>query len=384
MNTPWVVVGVPEHRRVTMFRDAALRAGLAEPYVVSWRDVLGGGSPWIPPESLVRIDSPGEDAETGALLRGPGDPSRAGGGAAWFEAFGKGLRQIAEAVRAAPGAGLLGDVGEIAVMCDKRLCHARLDAAGVPVPPALSGSVGSYRELRERMAERGWPRVFVKPAYGSSASGVIAFQALGRRVKAVTSAALSRGSAGQVMLHNSLRVRTYEDEADVAAVVDALAPDGLHVERWFPKASAGGRPFDLRVVVVAGAATHAVVRVGRSPMTNLHLGGARGDLAALRERLGEPRWRRALEVAERAAGEFPGSLAAGVDLMIGSDLRSMAVAEVNAFGDLLPGLMGLPGGAADGIDTYAAQIAAVSRGWRGGMQSRGRSRVTARRGEGET
>jgi glutathione synthase/RimK-type ligase-like ATP-grasp enzyme len=380
VDTPFAVVGVPGHRRVTLFRDAAARSGLVEPYVISWRDVLVGGRPWIPPGSLVRIDSPGEDPETDALLRGPGDPSRAGGGAAWFEAIGKGLRRIAEAVRAEPGARLLGDVDEIAVMCDKRLCHARLAAAGVPVPPAIPGPVGSYRELRERMATLGWARVFVKPAHGSSASGVIAFQALGRRVKAVTSAALSRGPAGEVALHNSLRVRTYEDEADVAAVVDALAPDGLHVERWFPKASTGGRVFDLRVVVVAGTVTHVVVRAGRTPMTNLHLGGARGDLGAVRERLGDRGWRRALEVAEQAAAAFPGSLTAGVDLMIGTDMRSAAVAEVNAFGDLLPGLMGLPGGPADGLDTYAAQIAAVSRGWRGGMQSRG----TAGRGEGAT
>jgi hypothetical protein len=61
----------------------------------------------------------------------------------------------------------------------------------------------------------------------------------------------------------------------------------------------------------------------------------------------------------------------GVDLMIGADWRSLAVAEVNAFGDLLPGLTGLPGGPGEGLDTYAAQIAAVSRGWRPGMQSRG-------------
>jgi hypothetical protein len=40
-------------------------------------------------------------------------------------------------------------------------------------------------------------------------------------------------------------------------------------------------------------------------------------------------------------------------------------------GDLLPGLTGLPGGPGEGLDTYATQIAAVSRGWRPGIQSRG-------------
>ncbi|GII27923.1 STM4014 family protein [Planotetraspora mira] len=382
-NTRFAVVGVPGGRRVDLFRAAAARAGLPDPNVISWRDVLAGDAP-IPPGSAVRVDSPGEDAEVDALLRGPGDPARAGGGAAWYAAFRGGLRNLAEAVEASPGSALLGDVDEIAVMFDKRLCHERLRAAGVPVPPALQGQVGSYRELRELMTRDGWPRVFVKPAHGSSASGVIAFQALGARVKAVTSAALpdgwgtgtdgpgeaGRGRRGGASLYNSLRVRTYESETDVAAVVGALAPDGLHVERWFPKASMDGRAFDLRVVVVAGAPTHVVVRVGRTPMTNLHLGGVRGDLGRVRERLGTAGWQGALDVCVRAADCFPGSLAIGVDLMIGTDWRSTAVAEVNAFGDLLPGLTGLPGGPGDGLDTYATQIAAVSGGWRQGMQSR--------------
>lgn len=58
---------------------------------------------------------------------------------------------------------------------------------------------------------------------------------------------------------------------------------------------------------------------------------------------------------------FPGSLATGVDVMVGADRRSAAVAEVNAFGDLLPGLGDLAG---NGRDTYAEQAEAiVGRPW---------------------
>ncbi len=49
----------------------------------------------------------------------------------------------------------------------------------------------------------------------------------------------------------------------------------------------------------------------------------------------------------------------GVDLLPASGWRSFAVGEVNAFGDLLPRLTGLPGGGAEGLDTYAAQVAAL-------------------------
>ncbi|GLX01182.1 hypothetical protein Misp02_52680 [Microtetraspora sp. NBRC 16547] len=384
-----------------MFGDAVVRHGLPEPIVIPWCDVLAGGaaptppvpdpsgrdscdspSPGaggaarapgvIPPGTLVRIDSPGEDAEADALLRGPGDPSRVAGGARWYRNLVAGLARAHDLTEATPSARLLGDPGEIAVMFDKRLTHRRLRDAGVPIPEALPGPITSYDELRDEMARRGWSRVFVKPAHGSSASGVIALQAHRARIKAVTSADLGPGPS----LHNSLRLRTYEAEDDVATIVGTLAPDGLHVERWFPKASIAGRAFDLRVVCVAGTPTHAVVRLGRGPMTNLHLGGARGDLDVVRARLGGAGWDGAMEVCARAAACFPRSLAVGVDLMVGADLRSVAVAEVNAFGDLLPGLLGLPGTPGAGLDTYATQVAAVLGGWRPGpRQEQGERRA---------
>ena len=95
-------------------------------------------------------------------------------------------------------------------------------------------------------------------------------------------------------------------------------------------------------------------------MTNLHLGGARGDLPAVREWLGEPGWERVLETCRAGGGVLPRSLMVGVDLLIGIGGRRLAVAEVNAFGDLLPGLTGLPGGGAEGLDTYAAQVVSAA------------------------
>lgn len=242
-------------------------------------------------------------------------------------------------------------------MFDKRRAHALLAAAGVPVPRALGGAaVDGWDDLRERLRAAGLRRVFVKPAHGSSASGVVALEFGPRgQVLATTSAEPAGGQ-----LHNSLRVRRHRSERQVAELVDRLAPDGLHVEQWIPKASQSGRSADLRVVVVAGRATHAVVRTGSQPMTNLHLGGARGSLASAREAAGAA-WPALLETAERAAACFPDSLMVGVDVLPTAGWRRALVGEVNAFGDLLPNLTGLPGGPAEGLDTYGAQLAAFLR-----------------------
>ncbi|MEV7897167.1 STM4014 family protein [Streptomyces cyaneofuscatus] len=357
----FAVVGNPENRRVAFFREAVRAAGLEPARVVSWLQVLRGEAEFEPGDT-VRIDSPGEDAEVERLLRGVDDPTRVEGSARWYAGF---LSAVGEVTRAASvaGAEVLTSPGDIASLFDKRLCHGLLAAAEVPVPPSPTSGpdaaeVRGWSDVRALLREHRMPRAFVKLAHGSSASGVLAVETAGPgRVRASTS--VERDAQGR--LFNSLRVRRYTTEAEVGALVDALAPDGLHIERWLPKASQRGRAADLRIVVVGGRATHAVVRTSLSPMTNLHLGGARGDLDEVRAAVSAVGgcWREALAICERAAACFPGTLCVGVDLLPAAGWQRFAVGEVNAFGDLLPGLTGLPGSGAEGLDTYAAQVAAV-------------------------
>lgn len=368
------VVGNPENRRVTLFTEAVRAAGLPGPRVVSWQEVLRSGGADFAADDVVRIDSPGENTAVDRLLRGTEDPTRVEGSARWYAHFMTAVRSLRGGVR-------LDDPDELAVLFDKRRCHAVLTAADVPVPfsptswpegstaataataataVTSAAAVGGWDDVRALMREHRMARLFVKPAHGSSASGVLAVEASGTgRVRATTSVELTPDGG----LFNSLKVRRYEREQDIATIVDALAPDGLHLERWLPKASQRGRAADLRVVVVAGRATHAVVRTSSSPLTNLHLGGSRGDLDVVREAVeaAGARWSDALAVCEQAAACFPNTLSVGVDLLPAVGWRRFAVGEVNAFGDLLPRLTGLPGSGAEGRDTYATQVAAVLR-----------------------
>jgi hypothetical protein len=354
----FAVVGNPENRRIALFEDAVRAAGLPAPRIVPWTDVLHARGADFADDELVRIDSPGENTEVDRRLRGAHDPTRVEGSARWYAGFIRAVSGLRGGVR-------LDDPDDLAVLFDKRLCHAVLDAAGVPVPASpTSGPQGAavrgWDDVRALMREHRMPRLFVKPAHGSSASGVLAVESGGGgRIRATTSVELDADGR----LFNSLKVRRYEREQDIAAVVDALAPDALHVERWLPKASQDGRAADLRVVVVAGRATHAVVRTSRSPLTNLHLGGRRGDLDTARAAVeaAGARWTDLLGVCEQAAACFPRTLCVGVDLLPAVGWRRAAVGEVNAFGDLLPHLTGLPGSGAEGLDTYAAQVAAVLR-----------------------
>ena len=90
---------------------------------------------------------------------------------------------------------------------------------------------------------------------------------------------------------------------------------------------------------------------------NLHLLNAREQTERIREQLGEAVWTRALADCEAAANLF-GSLYAGIDLLFTVDKQRHAIVELNAFGDLLPGLL------YKGQDTYTAELLlAFSQRW---------------------
>lgn len=357
----WVVVGNGANRRVRSFCAAVAETTNTAPRVVEWLEVLRDGGHTFADDELVRLDSPGEEPEVDRLLRGVTDPTRVEGTARWYRGFGAAVASLRGGCR-------LDDPAELAVLFDKRRCHARLVTAGVAVPDSPTSGCGrpitGWADIREYLREPGFRRAFVKIAHGSSASGVLAIEAHPRgAVRATTSVELTADGA----LHNSLRVRRYRSETEIAAIIDRLAPDGLHLEQWVPKSTLRGRAADLRVVVVAGRATHLVVRTSSVPITNLHLGGSRGDPEAVRELAG-PRWHRILELAEAAAACFPATLCVGVDLLPTHGWRRFLVGEVNAFGDLLPRVTGLPGTAAVGLDTYAAQVTSAVR-WYGALRT---------------
>jgi glutathione synthase/RimK-type ligase-like ATP-grasp enzyme len=238
---------------------------------------------------------------------------------------------------------------DIAVMFDKLLCHERFSAAKLPTPASL-GPIEDFDDLRAKMAKANLRRVFIKLFCGSSASGVIAYRQSPRE-EAVTSAELVRSGA-EIRLYNSLRIRSYNKPRDLADVINFILKEGAIVQEWLPKARFQGSPYDLRVVVIAQEARHFVVRLGKSPMTNLHLGNARGDAALYRASLAPGEWEKISALCQDAAALFPKSLYAGVDLLVGPGGKPKAILEINAFGDLLPNVL------SNGVDTYTAELQA--------------------------
>lgn len=359
------ILGNPENRRVTFFTDAVCKAGFAAPLVIPYQSFIA--DPVFPTHSesqrvCLRIESPGENADvrealiySGMNIAGPvhevhelvNDIGRIGFAKEWYAGFVRVLNQ-AKLLLAQQGISCMNHPDDIAVLFDKVKCHERMRMHNVPVP-ALLPVVHTYDELREAMRAAGINRVFVKPVHGSSASGVVALRVQHENVAAISSAEFVRPGC----VYNRLRMQVYRNEKTVAALLDTILGGYAVAEQWIPKASISGRSFDFRVLVIAGKATHLVVRTSKSVITNLHLGNRRGDSEEVEAYIGKETFEKVKTTAEQAAAAFPQSLYIAADVLLANDKKTVKVIETNAFGDLLPGIEH------KGRSTYEAEIAAA-------------------------
>jgi glutathione synthase/RimK-type ligase-like ATP-grasp enzyme len=368
-----VVVCNPENRRADLFCTAARGLGLPTPRRISYTSILedeGILQDALRPDTLLRIESPGENFEVerriiarGANFMHFGNAGRISEADArnlhtdhgrirflrqWFLGFSDVLKQIQRAISASR-CRVLNAPDVIGLMFDKRCCQHHLHNQQIPVPRLLP-ELTNYDALREQIQEGGGQRLFIKPWHASSASGVLAYRAQGHREEIFAPIALER-LAGEVKLYNSLTVRRYTDPGDIRTLINFILAEGAVVEEWIPKASLQGKIFDLRVVVINGQGQFILPRLSAGPITNLHLGNQRGNVSNLRGALGSRCYDQALECAEAAVRSLSGAFYAGVDVLIPAGFGQPRVLEVNAFGDLLPGLTNV-----QGHDTYTATL----------------------------
>ena len=374
MTPRYVVVCNPDTPRGRAYpaelRDFwAARGVTPEVVVVPWADVVPvdgclDGLPAFDRPAVVKLESPGKsDAVYRQLLDAgsremPLEPRRSWADLALpkgllvrpglhFAGFRRVLRGLKTSFAARPHLTPTADPDAVALMFDKTAAAEKMRTVGVPVPT----------ELRP---ERSWPDAFARldlrhPVYvklnaGSSAVGI----AILSHSCTLTTTVLLKGCE----FYNSRRLQTYT-QAQAWDVLDWLAEQGVIVQAEVPAARIGGRKFDVRVVCYYGRPVASIFRLSDGPITNLHLGGTRGDYEACKATIPPRDWLDGLDHASDAAEAFD-SAVCGVDLIFEPGHRKHAVLEVNAFGDFFPGLV-----TSDGRPLRDREIAETARrvGW---------------------
>ncbi|HCS51541.1 STM4014 family protein [Rubinisphaera sp.] len=339
------ILGDPDGQRVADYRAAAARCGLQRPRCIAWTDVINDGLDLfdeIPSDSRLRIDSFGQNqAAIAALIRH--------GGGLEIPQIGQILslnhqyRGLCRVLRALndwsvnrPDIELDQQPGDIELMFDKWATHRKMMSCRPETTLLPTESLEFFKRLALFVEDCGG-RVFVKPRYASSASGVCCYRVSNNRQQLIAPVEIVRDS-GHIRLFNSLRVRSYTSTRDIHDIFTALAPQGMIAEAAVNKARINGDRFDLRIVVINGRADHLIARQSSSPITNLHLGNTRASLESVCQVVGMERLQSCRHLALHAANHFPETLYCGVDILLPKS-GSPLVCEVNAFGDFLPNLI---------------------------------------------
>lgn len=369
----FVLIANPETRRVELFQQALDRLGLPIAELIPYEELLAGRcslNEWNAPNLWFRFDAPernfavdraliaagaevndaGQHQRIGAIeaYKLPADKGRILYPRQWYLGWQQRLQDWAKQMHGSA----LNHPEDTITMFDKVQCQRILANHKIPIPPSLNHhtDIFSYDHLREQMVHQKCQRVFVKLAHGSSASGVVAYERRGSVERAITTVERVI-QQGELRFYNSRKIRQYSNPDEIADIINFLIKESAQIEAWMPKARLEGREFDARVVVIGGKARQVVLRVGNSPMTNLHLGNDRREVSALPKALSPAQWNEMLQTCERAAACFPRSFYCGIDLLIAPNLRDHYILELNAFGDLLQGITW------QGQDTYTTEIA---------------------------
>ena len=375
MPTPrYVLIANPGTPRCETYRHElsaywAARGSEPEVELVPWAEVVSRDGnlddlPAFDRPAIVRLESPGKDATATRLLLEAGardDPAEAQRD--WQSVpiprglvlrpalVQRGFRRVLLGLRRAfdsrshlaPTACPLA----IAHMFDKMATALELARAGVPMPEMLPFRPTDFAVAQEAIAARGWPTAYVKLNTGSSASGIIV---LNRAPEPFGITSLAR--AGDAYYNSRLLRRLTGPDLE-RAVAFILAEEPF-LQCGIPMAQIDGQNFDVRVICVHGRPVASIFRLSSAPMTNLHLGGRRGDSAHCRALIPKRAWLDALDHCAVAAGRFDSAIA-GVDLVFERGYRRHFVLEVNAFGDFFPGWTN-----AQGRSIHALEIEATA------------------------
>ena len=239
------------------------------------------------------------------------------------------------------------DAQAVSMFMDKTKTHELCRQNGLPMAQLLP-SVENYQDLCAAMAGANIRKVFMKPFYGSAASGVVAIEKFGTHMRARTTVELVEEN-GKILLFNSLKLKTYLDE-EAVQLIDHVAALGVLVEEWIPKLELGDKRCDLRLLVIGGKPAHAVVRISETPITNLHLGNERASADILRTVIPRATWDKIMHFGGQAGALFPEHYCIGVDIVVHKNAQDIYVLEINAFGDQLHDVF------YEGLSPYAYQI----------------------------
>ena len=343
-----LVLGIAEGKRM---RHMQLAGKKFEPYIqlniLDYTNIIQTPErilDSLPPNSWLKIDSPGEDPQvqeffirqgwqlqqhTHRPLQLPTQHGQLMASDDWYYGYADFLNRLESLITPELNIRWVNNIKSILLMTDKWCCQQHFQQYHIPTPQLL-GQIHNYDEFQTLMQQHSAAQVFIKARYGSSASGIIAY----RRNRQGRQQASSTTIFENDLPFNSKRVRQYTQESDIARLINAIAQYDAYVENWIPKprlnVQGKSLSFDFRTLMLNGQPQHEIIRASTHPMTNLHLDSHRIQSEQVKTQYGIAHMH---DILEQAASTLPDAHIIGFDTI--ATPSKAWVLEANAFGDLL-------------------------------------------------
>ena len=225
---------------------------------------------------------------------------------------------------------LLNSADSIIQTLDKRGCKSILQNAGLSTSKSLPDAA-SLADLREMLlSKKKVYGVFIKPRWGSGASGVIAYRINPKSGQEVIYTSVWPKDC---RLYNTKRLRKISDVTMVKTIVNGILSQDAIIEAWIPKAEYKGKAFDLRCVFQFGKIAYRMARQSYGPITNLQLNNSALEMAELN--LPEKTLIEIDELCCCATRLFSGLNVCGIDILLHKSTLKPYIIELNAQGDLI-------------------------------------------------
>lgn len=211
---------------------------------------------------------------------------------------------------------------------NKKHCKKILQDNNIKTTPMLNFEGKNFDELIDYLSEKKISQIFVKPNFGSGASGVVALKYNKKLDKYIMQTSISDDFA------NTKKLRRFTNRDDITKIINFILNMDFIVEKWIPKDDISGINYDLRVVYQFANIDFIQVRGSKSnAITNLHLNNMPIDLKDI-----NLSFNLLLEIdnlCKKALLHFKGLKSVGFDILIEKNTQKPYIIEMNAQGDLM-------------------------------------------------
>lgn len=212
---------------------------------------------------------------------------------------------------------------DILLLLDKYKTKLILEKANINTTPMICEHFTRCSELFAYLKSENLSRIFIKPRFGSGASGIVALKFNKKINQAVIYTTIFEKNGE---FYNGNKTFFHNSQEKVECILNYILSTKIVIEKWLSKKTHNKLNYDLRVVMFKQELLYVIARGSNSPITNLHLNNMPLNIDFDTEKI--------TLFCRKVMEQFPDLCYAGIDILV-TPKDDLYVIEINSQGDAI-------------------------------------------------